>query len=580
MADSTTSFWKSTALSLLLALVGVYVLYDWYDGTLQERLAHKETYIAQTVSWIKAGETRTLQPEDGQDAIRSAILTLEGRYRQTQAELKQQLDAVTATKTNLERQLAALKTESASDLAAVQEQLAQAQGSLERLNIARTELEAMYREAKAQAVDAKLSLDQLRQTIVDTTAEHQSRITELEHHLNERVTLARTTPLDSEMLRLAQAAGILPPNEAVAADQQALTDQLAEVQLRLETVQTELDTARTDTLTAQNQRTELEQQLAQAQADAARAQTQIAEDVATAKTAAAEAQVQIFELQQQLADAQAALTQAQAQVATASDELAENERQRLRQQAIFDEQAQQLAALRQEIAAVPQEREQVLQKHQDELQALTATLEATQQKLAAVERDLQAAQAAASAAPASEATATVAAPAESTAMSAQLAALTAERDQAVATAQTVRSEAEQAVNKVRALYAGFAALGATYTPRGLLLRLKEDELRFPAGRATLPAGELPTLAQLATLLLEQPTLTARIEGHTDRSGGEDLNKTLSLQRAEAVKQALLARGVAAERVTTEGIGAARPIADNANATGRSQNRRVEVYVSE
>ncbi|WP_200154866.1 OmpA family protein [Chromatium okenii] len=578
MADSTTSFWKSTALSLLLALVGVYVLYDWYDGTLQERLAHKETYIAQTVSWIKAGETRTLQPEDGQDAIRSAILTLEGRHRQAQAELKQQLDTLTATKTDLERQLAALKTESASDLAAVQQQLAQAQGSLERLNIARTELEAMYREAKAQAVDAKLSLDQLRQTIVDTTAEHQSRITELEHHLNERVTLARTTPLDSEMLRLAQAAGVLPPNEAVAADQQALTDQLAEVQLRLETVQTELDTARTDTLTAQNQRTELEQQLAQAQADAARAQTQTVEDVATAKTAAAEAQVQIFELQQQLADAQAALTQAQAQVTTASDELAENERQRLRQQAIFDEQAQQLAALRQEIAAVPQEREQVLQKHQDELQTLTATLEATQQKLAAVERDLQAAQAAASAAPAVETTAAVAA--EPTAMTAQLAALTAERDQAVAAAQTVRTEAEQAVSKVRALYAGFAALGATYTPRGLLLRLKEDELRFPPGQARLPSGELPTVTQLATLLLEQPTLTARIEGHTDRSGSEDLNKTLSLQRAEAVKQALLARGVAAERVTTEGIGAARPIADNANPNGRSQNRRVEVYVAE
>ncbi|WP_146108741.1 hypothetical protein [Chromatium okenii] len=105
MSDANTSFWKSTALFLLLALIGVYVLYDWYDGTLQTRLSQKETYIAQTVSWIKAGETRPLQPEDGQDAIRSAILTLETRNKQDKADLAQRLAAATAAQTETAQKL-------------------------------------------------------------------------------------------------------------------------------------------------------------------------------------------------------------------------------------------------------------------------------------------------------------------------------------------------------------------------------------------------------------------------------------------------------------------------------------------
>jgi outer membrane protein OmpA-like peptidoglycan-associated protein len=105
-------------------------------------------------------------------------------------------------------------------------------------------------------------------------------------------------------------------------------------------------------------------------------------------------------------------------------------------------------------------------------------------------------------------------------------------------------------------------------------------VRFQPGQATLLGGELPSVTRIAELLKEQPTLTVRVEGHTDRSGNDELNKTLSQQRAEAVKQALIARGVDAVRLTAEGIGSARPLADNATAAGRSQNRRVEVYVSE
>jgi outer membrane protein OmpA-like peptidoglycan-associated protein len=579
MADSTTSFWKSTALFLLLALVGVYLLYDWYDGTLQAQLARKETYIAQTVSWIKAGEARTVLPEDGQDAIRSAILTLEGRHRQDQADLKQKLAAERTAKSALAVELEELNTAHDTALSASQDQLTAATAELERLNITRRELEAMYREAKSQAVDSKLSLDQLRQTIVDTTAEHQARITELEHHLNERVTLARTTPLDSELLRMATAAGVLPPSEAIAADQQALTDQLAEVQLRLEAVQTELDAARAEAMTARNQLAEVQQQLDATQAELAQVQTRTAAEVATATTAAADAQVLIFELQQQLAQVK---TQAAEELATATaatgaaqQQLVELQQQLAQSHQIQADltqvkhqaataQAEEMAALTRRLDAAVLAQEEWQQKHD----LVAATLAATQQQLTTLETEWFAARAA----PAP--TTAVAAPAP--AADERVAALETE----LATERSQRTAAEQTAHKIRALYAGFAALGATYTPRGLQLRLMETDVRFSPGLATLPSGALPSVTRIAELLQEQPTLQVRIEGHTDRSGGEELNKTLSQQRAEAVKQALLARGVAAERVTVEGIGVARPIADNASASGRSQNRRIELYLTE
>jgi outer membrane protein OmpA-like peptidoglycan-associated protein len=438
----------------------------------------------------------------------------------------------------------------------------QVRSELERQTIARNEIEMLYREAKAQAVDVQSKFDQMRESIVAVTAEHQARITELEHHLNERVTLARTTPLDAEMLQMAQAAGVLPPSETIAEDHQELTDQLAEVQLRLEEVQSQLDAARTETTTAREQFAEVKQQFDDAQIALAQMKTQAAEDAVAAETATQK----LAELTQQFEDAQVALAQMKTQAASTVDELAENERQRLRQQAIFDAQSEQLAALKTQQAAAQQEREELLQKHQDAVQALTDTLAATKQQLATVEHELQTAPTAAVPAQPVETTAVLSAPATESV--------------AATTTQVACAETEQALNRLRSLYEGFAALGATYTPHGLLLRLNENEVRFQPGQATLLGGELPSVTRIAELLKEQPTLTVRVEGHTDRSGNDELNKTLSQQRAEAVKQALIARGVDAVRLTAEGIGSARPLADNATAAGRSQNRRVEVYVSE
>jgi len=69
-----------------------------------------------------------------------------------------------------------------------------------------------------------------------------------------------------------------------------------------------------------------------------------------------------------------------------------------------------------------------------------------------------------------------------------------------------------------------------------------------------------------------------IEGHTDSIGGDELNLALSQKRADAVKERLVAKGVAEERITTRGYGKKYPLASNETPAGRQQNRRVEVII--
>jgi OOP family OmpA-OmpF porin len=70
----------------------------------------------------------------------------------------------------------------------------------------------------------------------------------------------------------------------------------------------------------------------------------------------------------------------------------------------------------------------------------------------------------------------------------------------------------------------------------------------------------------------------RIEGHTDNAGPPGMNAELSRQRANAVRDALIQRGIDPERISADGYGAARPIADNGGEAGRARNRRIEVRV--
>jgi outer membrane protein OmpA-like peptidoglycan-associated protein len=158
--------------------------------------------------------------------------------------------------------------------------------------------------------------------------------------------------------------------------------------------------------------------------------------------------------------------------------------------------------------------------------------------------------------------------------------LTTERKQNEDARTAADQASRAALTYQRDLYTRFTDIGAKETEQGMLLRIAETEVQFPVSKATLPKDDLPSLDRVASLLTDFPKLTARIEGHTDASGREETNVALSQARADAIKQALVTRGIAAERIDTAGIGEAKPIADNATQAGSRLNRRVEIYIVE
>jgi outer membrane protein OmpA-like peptidoglycan-associated protein len=106
-----------------------------------------------------------------------------------------------------------------------------------------------------------------------------------------------------------------------------------------------------------------------------------------------------------------------------------------------------------------------------------------------------------------------------------------------------------------------------------------DAVTFETGSATLAATSSAQLDQLAAVLTAFPTAAVSIEGHTDNTGDAAANKALSAQRAEAVKSALVGKGIAADRIAATGFGQEKPIASNDTEEGRAKNRRVEIVVT-
>lgn len=106
-----------------------------------------------------------------------------------------------------------------------------------------------------------------------------------------------------------------------------------------------------------------------------------------------------------------------------------------------------------------------------------------------------------------------------------------------------------------------------------------DDVTFAPGKADLTGPDPESLRALAVWLTDHPDRAVELVGHTDSSGNPDSNTALSLARAEALRDRLLAAGIAADRVTTRGAGPAFPRADNATAEGRQKNRRVEVMLT-
>ncbi|KAA3652369.1 MAG: OmpA family protein [Proteobacteria bacterium] len=103
-------------------------------------------------------------------------------------------------------------------------------------------------------------------------------------------------------------------------------------------------------------------------------------------------------------------------------------------------------------------------------------------------------------------------------------------------------------------------------------------MSFKSGRSDLNAGAAEALDRLAGVLNTVAQVHAHVVGHTDSAGDATYNQKLSEARAEAVRRALIERGVAEERLSSEGRGEDEPVADNGSREGRAANRRVEVVV--
>lgn len=114
-------------------------------------------------------------------------------------------------------------------------------------------------------------------------------------------------------------------------------------------------------------------------------------------------------------------------------------------------------------------------------------------------------------------------------------------------------------------------------------RLKLDipsDISFAPNRSDISAHFAPILNRFATTLTQNPVTTVTIVGHTDSTGSDTINNPLSLDRANSARDYLVSRGVARERIMTDGRGSHEPIASNASEQGRAQNRRVEIFVAE
>jgi len=121
------------------------------------------------------------------------------------------------------------------------------------------------------------------------------------------------------------------------------------------------------------------------------------------------------------------------------------------------------------------------------------------------------------------------------------------------------------------------AVKVTQTSRGAQIT-SDDRILFDTGKADVKKEGQVFIERVATILKEKTKANVTIEGYTDNVGAAALNQSLSERRATSVKQALVAKGVAATRISATGFGMNKPVGDNNTAEGRQANRRTNIIV--
>lgn len=174
----------------------------------------------------------------------------------------------------------------------------------------------------------------------------------------------------------------------------------------------------------------------------------------------------------------------------------------------------------------------------------------------------------------------------------RLAARTSEADTAQRSAQSAQRQADTSKQQADAaqqsaadaqarssqLEAQMKEMNAKKTDRGMVVTV--GDVLFDTNESQLKAGGMRNMVKVVDFLKQYPTRTVLVEGFTDSSGNDSANQQLSERRADAVRSALLDSGVAGERIRTQGLGEAYPVASNDSAGGRQMNRRVEIVLSD
>jgi outer membrane protein OmpA-like peptidoglycan-associated protein len=150
------------------------------------------------------------------------------------------------------------------------------------------------------------------------------------------------------------------------------------------------------------------------------------------------------------------------------------------------------------------------------------------------------------------------------------------QDQQLQTERQRRADADQRAAKAASDLAAFASV--KQEARGMVITLSGSVL-FASNRSDLLPSAQAKLNDVAQALTKQDAESKIIvEGHTDSQGDASYNQELSQRRAQTVRDYLVSQGMAADRVTSQGFGLTRPIADNSSPEGRANNRRVEIVV--
>lgn len=156
----------------------------------------------------------------------------------------------------------------------------------------------------------------------------------------------------------------------------------------------------------------------------------------------------------------------------------------------------------------------------------------------------------------------------------------AARQSAQAARSSARSETQRlnsASERLNEVQQSLAELKPKLTDRGLVLTF--GEVLFNFDDTTLKPYTQRIVERLAAFLQGNAEYALKIEGHTDNRGTATYNLQLSRARAQAIADALIARGVSTQRLSVVGYGESRPLASNETEAGRRQNRRVEVIIS-